>query len=175
MEWSQLLREPQIRLIRCAFPILAVLAVACTAPQPGLPPAAETKDNGDLEILLLRDAMDGRPSLVVSLTNRSPNPICISAEVLRNPDTLWMEIYPRDGRGRSLPYGDYDLRPPPLTGTVRVEPGASTQAHYYLDYRFRALAPNPPLPKDLTARAEFRYGYCDDDRSLQARSEWQRI
>lgn len=145
--------------------------------------------SGDLAIVLGRAVADGRPALAMTVTNRSANEICISAELMGNPATG--EIAPigmRDQRGAAVRLSP-DLGGTPLIpipGVVRIAPGEQARAYYYIDWRFAWPAGvHAPLPPHLNAQVSVRYGhceghrcdtgYCDEAISLTATSGWQRI
>jgi hypothetical protein len=152
-----------------------MLLAACETPRLGPSNEPQQSHSDDLEISLRADIAKDRPILVVTITNHSPNAVCIRTEALQNPHSFEMELTLRDSRGRAFRFRDWTGRPPSaLRGHVRPEPATSTPGQYYLDSRFQGFD-NVPIPRGVSARAAFRYGYCDDDWSLQTRSEWQGI
>ena len=160
---------------RVCLCMVAVLLHACGAPVNARAEHTAIAATGDFEIILGREAIDDRPVLVVMIKNRSEKDICIVADTLQNPYSYGMELRLRDARGRAVGYHREGFIPPPQRGVVRVEPSRSVRAQYYLDARFRRIGPRRPFPRGLRAQASFRYGYCDDVWSLQARSTWQPI
>ena len=152
---------------RFFFPLLLLSACASTAVQPD--------PSGDLLITLRAGLEERRPVIIVTTSNPSSQAICVRAEVLRHPYTYEMELSLRDSRGRMLQYREPGYLVPPLTGVVRLEPGASAQSQYYLDARFTGLRPAEPLPLRLMARVAFTYTYCNNSTSLRAVSDWQLI
>lgn len=142
----------------------------------------------DLEIALGAGWAEDRPTLVVTITNRSNAPICISADVLRNPESHELDLRLRDARGnRVSAYRVSGYIEPPLREIVRVEPGMSSRGQYYLDSRFGRIGRRLRLPNGWRAQALFQFGncqpreaYCDgriglcpDAWSARAVSTWQ--
>jgi hypothetical protein len=138
-----------------------------------------TAQSTELAISLSREVANRRPALAMTITNRSARTICLSAELLGNPDTG--EIAPiglRDFSGRPIrlsPNRGGNI-PIPIAGVVRLDPGDTARAHYYIDWRFDwPGSRDRPLPRTLTAQVAFDYGYCEDAWSMRAISSWQPI
>lgn len=165
--------------------LLALLGACATRPiwEPTAP--------SDLEITLRRD-LDDRESevFVLRIVNRSQNPVCLSAGVVRNrySTELWTRY--RDARGRDRTNYAQGFIPPPLPGSVRIEPGSGVEGRHSL-VGFRGVRESQPFPREWEAQVGFEYGYCSDhysgcdprwsgpdclDRySQRARSSWQRL
>jgi len=153
------------RLMRSLL-FTGLLSAACATP-----PVSE---GSDLAISMSREVSDSRPMLVVAVTNRSRNRICIRAEILQNPYSEEMNLKLRDARGRSVRfYPSRGIGPPPLLEIVHLGSGETVRARYYLDSRFRLGISGRPFPRGMSAQATFQYGYCDDTWSLRATSAWQ--
>lgn len=158
--------------MRAAF--IAILIVSsCTAPR-AEPLAERPIAAEDLAISLRRDTLEGRPILVVELTNRSHDPLCIHADALQNPYSGYMQLRLRDSRGRRIGYQPPGLIEPPIEGVIRVEPGGVERRPYFLG-RFILRNNGVPFPQGLSAQASVRYGICNDIWAREAISEWQPI
>lgn len=170
-----LIKTPGINIVRAYCLVGASLSAGCVAPDKTNPDDRQSGGMGDLDLVLSRDAAD-RATLLVTVTNRSANPVCIRAEALQNPHSGEMHLRLRDANGRPLEYYKHTgIIPPPLTGVVRLAPGSTVRGRFRLDTRFRRIAAEQRLPLGWSAQAAFRYGHCDDVWSLQASSTWQRI
>jgi len=116
-----------------------------------------------------REFEESYPVLVAVMTNRSPRPICISNEVLKNTASIAVGIGLRDRRGRAIPSRRLQgYIPPARTGFVRVDSGATVAARYYLAM-FRRV------PAHVSARLTFSFDGCDGTPSSQASSGWQSL
>jgi hypothetical protein len=150
---------------------IALLLSAASA----TPVVAEPADGADVGISLSHGIVDARAALLVAITNRSRNPICIHRDALRNPESGEMYIRLRDSSGHALRYRGAGFIDPPMAGAVRVEPGETVQAHNFVDWKFGLAHDGNPFPEGMSAQLSFHYGYCDDVWSLQATSTWQPI
>jgi hypothetical protein len=139
------------------------------------PAVAEPAEGTDVGISLSHGIVDSRAALLVAITNRSRNPICIHTDALRNPASGEMYIGLRDSRGRALRHRGAGFIDPPMAGAVRVEPGETVQAHNFVDWKFGLAHDGIPFPEGMSAQVSLHYGYCDDVWSLQATSTWQPI
>lgn len=130
----------------------------------------------ELAISLSRDVDDGRPILVVTITNRSATQICLGAEVLRNSETWALDVELRDSRRRAIRRRtETGFLLPPLSGVVSIDPADSESVHYYLDFRFRLPSIRQWPRQRLSARVSFAYNHCGDSAPLRATSAWQPI
>lgn len=153
-----------------ASSIALLVFAACATPV-----VAEPAERADVDISLSHGIMDARAALLVAITNRSRNPICIRTEVLRNPESGEMHIRLHDSLGNALSYRRAGFIDPPIDGATRVEPGETVHLHDFVDWRFALPHDGIPFPEGMSAQVSFHYGYCDDVWSLQATSTWQPI
>jgi hypothetical protein len=156
--------------MRAYFFLGAVGTTACAGSY--AMPAVAT---ADFVLALTRTSNEGRPVLVVTMTNRSQADVCIRAELLKNPNTYEMDIRLRDGNGSSVKFKDVGFLREPIMDPVRITPGLSVQGHYYLDARFNLPGDGKRLPNGASARVALHYDGCDGSLSQQATSAWQRI
>jgi hypothetical protein len=179
---TQIMERGMITLLRTGALFLVMTSAACVT-------ADTSANSSDLEIVMGRTSLDGRPMLAMHVRNRSEGPVCILADKLQNPYTSEIEFRLRDARGyrMQLEPSGYILEPP--NGVMRLEPGMSADARYDLITRFRNLGEGRPLPAGLVAQIAFQYGncqqrpaYCDGDYGMctdiwsrRAVSSWQRI
>jgi hypothetical protein len=148
----------------------ALTTVACATP-----PVASPATASDLAVSLRRDVSGDRPILVVTITTRSDNPVCVRAEVLQNPYSYEMSLGLRTRYRHPVGYHESGFVPPRIPGNVRLEPGATGRGEYYLDSRFRLPRTGTPFPEGMSAQAAFSYDYCDDSLSLRATSAWTEL
>lgn len=134
-----------------------------------------TSGSDDVAISVSRDTEASRPTLIVTITNRSERTLCISADTIRDPYSQEMDLMLRDRMGRDVRRYRSGFLPPPSGALVRLEPGDHVRGSYYLDSRFRLRGGWPAATPGMTIQANFRYGYCDDATSRWARSDWQPI
>jgi hypothetical protein len=169
--------------------IVALLAfVAPSACAPTLRPQPVAVDGPEMTLALGHS--EHGAIIIISIRNRSDAPFCISAEAIRNPDTIEMELRLRDPGGAPVRVlTRHPFTSQPIRETVRVDPSASVEGRYYLDSRFPPAATGRPLSPGYRARARFHYGdchpieaYCDgrigtcpDVWSLRADSGWRRL
>lgn len=174
---SQIPSAAGLRLRRSGRALLlwAVALVAACKAGPEMSLDTQPSSEGNLSISLVRETMDARPVLAVTITNVSGNPICMLADALQNPNSGEMHLRLRDSRGRPLAFYPRGFVPPPLEGVVRIDQHASVTGRYYLDTRFRRINSDRPFPAGLSARASFLYDYCDNTWTLRAMSAWQAI
>lgn len=153
---------------------LLVTALICAANPSSM--AARSVPPDELAISLSRDVDDGRPILVVTITNLSARHMCLGAEVLRNPETWALDVELRDSRRRAIRRrSETGFLLPPLSGVVSIDPANSERAHYYLDFRFRLPSIRAWPRQRLSARVSFAYDHCGDSAPRRATSPWQPI
>ena len=148
----------------------ALLLISCAHPQ-----SSGTTAPQDLGIVLSLAVSNSAPVLIATVVNRGETPVCIATEALQNRYTLEMNLKLRDSSGAPLKHERPGFIPPPLQGTVRLEPGASTTGEYYIRARFNLRGTKSLKPGTASARAAFQYDHCDGSRTLPADSGWQRI
>jgi len=155
-------------MIRHCLVLVSVALASCTtvrSPEPDLP--------NDLQLYLAADTTSGQPRLRVVIENCSAQALCTREEVIRNPYTRGIRLELRDPAGRVLPeLNSGGLRPPPLAGTVRLEPGETVEGKYHADAYVMLRG---SLIAGLEARVRFRYGVCEDVWGRRVTSAWQRL
>jgi len=148
--------------MRRTVPTVVIAFAAGAVPVP-----AQHVASGMPAITLTRSIMDSRPVLVAEITNRSPHPICVPAEVIQNDSSIAILLELRDARGRAAPLRRFQgYISPPRPGVVRLEPGATTTGRYNL-FRFRAI------PGPASIRMSFAFDRCDGTPPSPATSGWQ--
>lgn len=155
----------RVRILLCGM-----ATAACVGPQ-----AVQHHATGEIAISLARDNSKTRPTLLATMTNRSQGDVCIRAELLKNPYSYSMDIRLQDSTGRSVKFKEPGYLDEPIMDPVRIGPGESVVASYFLDTRFKLPDGGQSLPKGMSARATLRYDSCDGSLSQQAISSWQRI
>lgn len=153
---------------------LLAAVLFCAVSSSSMP--AQSSPTGELTFSLSRDVDDGRPVLVVTITNRSTRQICFEAEVLRNPATWDVNVELRDSRRRPIRRRIItEFLIPPLTGVVSIDPASSERARYYLDSRFRLLRTGTWPRRRFSARISLSYRHCDNPTPRRTTSPWQPI
>jgi hypothetical protein len=132
---------------------------------------ASEKPAGPFDIAVKHEGPRERPTLVVTIKNKSDETWCVEAEALQNPWSHSMDLQMRERNGRLAKVrGGYAL--PPIEGTVRIEPGGVVQGQYHFDARFKRINAGQQVPSGLRVKASFRYGPCGAPTSLRATSAW---
>jgi len=88
--------------MRRRLAVAALLSATCASGACATAVGDEISPTGELAISLSRSVLERRPILVVTITNRSASPICIQAEVLKNPNSEEMHLIVRNVRGRTV-------------------------------------------------------------------------
>jgi hypothetical protein len=156
--------------MRNDFFVTGLCAVACAGPQSQGP-----FETGDVAVVITRANLERQPALAVTITNRSPNDLCVRAELLQNPYTYEMDLNLRKADGRVVKRHQPGFLPPPNMTPVRIEPGRSVRGQYYVDARFKLKGKGRQFLQGMSAEASFRYDSCDASQSREAASGWQRI
>lgn len=141
----------------------------------------------DLAIAIIPSRIQHHPAVTISITNRSSAPVCILTETLQNPWSNNIRLRLQDSRSRNVKlYPAHGSSEPQLDGTVRLEPGMTTQGQLHLE-RFRRIGGRRPLPRGWRIQAQIphgncqpredycegRFGLCPDAWSRLATSTWQ--
>ena len=129
-----------------------LLAGACATPSHGPSP--------DFAISLDHDVFEGRAVIVATVTNLTARPQCVRANAFRNPSSGEIDVWLRDGRGRTLPRYDVGMPPWPLAGELRIEPGQRLEGRSFLDPLYRLRNGSVPYPAGMSARVSFQYRAC---------------
>lgn len=156
--------------MRLVFLLGILIAAACAGP-----PGRAGGTVGGPTVSLAYVKVEGRPSLAVTIINRTDADVCIRAELLRNPYSYAMDLRLRNGRGTEVKREKPGFLPPPIMDPVRIAPGKSVRGEYFLDARFKLRKGEKQILKGMSAQAAFRYDGCDASQSLRAVSAWQRI
>jgi hypothetical protein len=128
-----------------------------------------------ITVTMKRGLKEGRPVIEVDLQNSSPQILCVRSQVVNDPYSYDIKLRLRDTHQQDVPRYPTGILLPPIEGVIRLEPGQHTLGQYYLDSRFKLKDRGPSVRGEMTARASFRYGICDDALSLIADTGWQPI
>lgn len=159
--------------MRRRLAVAALLSATCASGACATAVGDEISPTGELAISLSRSVLERRPILVVTITNRSASPICIQAEVLKNPNSEEMHLIVRNVRGRTVRLRWREgFIIPSIPGLVRLRPGEATRGQYYLDWRL-GLREGGRFPRGMSAHVTYEYTHCDESAPLRAPSAWQ--
>lgn len=148
-----------------ALALIIVLASLEIAEESAATPAPRQ----GIAVIVHRTIREHRPALAVRIINTSSAQLCIPVEIIRNPRSYAINIEVRNRTGHPVIMQDPGFLLPPIPGMIRLNPGDSREASYFMDSRVRH---GTTILGQYQARVGFRYDNCDGSLANSFRSRW---